>query len=117
MRSHLTLEQRRDKLKSLKAKSKCMRCGARGHWAEDPECKLPTSQGGRGKAHLAVIADEGLSIPAGNQSAAAFVVRLKSAAARSSAHSQDLRKCCFCMDRSLWAISHWMNSTFLATSE
>ena len=30
-RSHLTLEQRRDTLKSLKAKSKCMRCGAMGH--------------------------------------------------------------------------------------
>ena len=30
-------------------------------------------------AHLAIIADEGLSIPAGNDSAAAFVVRAKSA--------------------------------------
>ena len=37
VRSHLTLEQRRDKLKSLKAKSKCMRCGALGHWAGDPD--------------------------------------------------------------------------------
>ena len=65
VRSHLTLEQRRDKLKSLKAKSKCMRCGALGHWAGDPECKFPSQGGGKGKAHLAVIADEGLSIPAG----------------------------------------------------
>ena len=80
MRSHLTLtlEQRREKLKSLKAKSKCMRCGAIGHWAGDPECKFPTSQGGKGKAHLAIIADEGLSIPAGNGSAR----RAKSAAAK-----------------------------------
>ena len=62
VRSHLTLEQRRDKLKSLKAKSKCMRCGALGHWAGDPECKFPSQGGGKGKAHLAVIADEGLSI-------------------------------------------------------
>ena len=31
VRSHLTLGQRREKLKSLKAKSKCMRCGALGH--------------------------------------------------------------------------------------
>ena len=76
LRSHLTLEQRRDKLKSLKAKSKCMRCGALGHWAGGPECKFPTSQGGKGKADLAVIA---FSIPAGNKSAAAFMVRLKSA--------------------------------------
>ena len=86
VRSHLTLEQRREKLKSLKAKSKCMRCGALGHWAGDPECKFPTSQGGgKGKAHLAVIADEGLSIPAGNDSAAAFVARAKSSAASSAA--------------------------------
>ena len=75
----LTLEQRREKLKSLKAKSKCMRCGALGHWAGDPECKFPTSQGKKGKAHLAIIAHEGLSIPAGNESAAAFVVRAAAA--------------------------------------
>ena len=86
VRSHLTLEQRREKLKSLKAKSKCMRCGALGHWAGDPECKFPTSQGGgKGKAHLAVIADEGLSIIAKNDSAAAFVARAKSSAAPSAA--------------------------------
>ena len=85
VRSHLTLEQRRDKLKSLKAKSKCMRCGALGHWAGDPECKFPSQGGGKGKAHLAVIADEGLSICAGNDTAAAFVARAKSSAASSAA--------------------------------
>ena len=79
------LEQRRDKLKSLKAKSKCMRCGALGHWAGDPECKFPSQGGGKGKAHLAVIADEGLSIPAGNDTAAAFIARAKSSAAPSAA--------------------------------
>ena len=62
-----------------------MRCGALGHWAGDPECKFPSQGGGKGKAHLAVIADEGLSIPAGNDSAAAFVVRAKSSAAPSAA--------------------------------
>ena len=82
VRNHLTLEQRREKLKSPKAESKCVRCGALGHWAGDPECKFPTSQGGKGKAHLAIIADEGLSISAGNESAAGFMVRLKSAAAK-----------------------------------
>ena len=82
VRSHLTLEQRRDKLKALKAKSKCMRCGALAHWAGDLVCKFPTSQGGKGKAHLAILADEGLSILAGNESAAAFMVRPKSAAAK-----------------------------------
>ena len=73
VRSHLTLQQRREKL---------MRCGALGHWAGDPECKFPTSQDrGKGKAHLAVIADKGLSVPAGNDSAAAFVASAKSFAA------------------------------------
>ena len=43
VRSHLTLEERRDKMKSLKAKSKCLRRGGIGHWAGDPECKFPTS--------------------------------------------------------------------------
>ena len=85
VRSHLTLEQRREKLKSLKAKSKCMRCAALGHWAGDPECKFPSQGGRQGKAYLAVIADEGLSIPAGNDSAAAFVARAKSSAASSAA--------------------------------
>ena len=47
VRSHLTLEERRDKMKSLKAKSKCLRCGAIGHWAGDPECKFPTAKGGK----------------------------------------------------------------------
>ena len=59
-----------------------MRCGALGHWAGDPERKFPTSQGGKGKAHLAIMADEGFGIPAGNESAAAFVVRPKPAAAK-----------------------------------
>ena len=90
VRSHLTLEQRREKLKSLKAKSKCMRCGALGHWAGDPECKFPSQGGGKGKAQLAVIADEGLSIPAGNDSAAAFVARAKSSAASSAAAPQPI---------------------------
>ena len=77
VRSHLILEQRREKLKSLESKSKCMRCGALGHWAGDPECKFPTSQSGKGKAHLAIIADEGLSIPAGNESASSLCGYLK----------------------------------------
>ena len=37
VRSNLTLKQRRDKLRALKAKSKCLRCGGTGHWAGDPE--------------------------------------------------------------------------------
>ena len=41
VKSHLTLEQRRAKLSEIKARSKCMRCGATGHWAGDPACKFP----------------------------------------------------------------------------
>ena len=40
-RSHLTLEQCRGKLKSLKAKAKCMPCGALGHCAGDQVSNLP----------------------------------------------------------------------------
>ena len=60
VRSKLTLEQRRDKLRALKAKSKCLRCGRTGRWAGDPECKFPTNSGGKGqgpvkhKAHVAM---------------------------------------------------------------
>ena len=73
VRSNLTLEQRRDKLRSLKAKSKCLRCGSIGHWAGDPECKFPTNQGGKGapvkrQAHVALIqgsASDGIHVGAG----------------------------------------------------
>ena len=45
---------------STKAKSKCLRCGAIGHWAGDPECKFPTAKGGKpqgkGRAHIAIVA-------------------------------------------------------------
>ena len=49
----VTLDECRDKMKALKAKSKCLRCGAIGHWAGDPECKFPTSRGGSLKARAA----------------------------------------------------------------
>ena len=41
VRSQLSLEQRRDRLSQLKQKSKCLRCGGKGHWAGDPECRFP----------------------------------------------------------------------------
>ena len=83
VRSHLTLEERRDKMKTLKAKSKCLRCGAIGHWAGDPECKFPTSKGGKaqpkGRAHLAIVTpkqdpDGGLYVPSGDEDAHAYMV-------------------------------------------
>ena len=41
IKSGLTLAQRRAKLQEIKSKSRCMRCGATGHWAGDPACKFP----------------------------------------------------------------------------
>lgn len=46
VRSHLSLEQRRERLKALKSRSKCLRCGGMGHWAGDPTCKFPGSAKG-----------------------------------------------------------------------
>ena len=40
VRSHLTIEQRHAKLADWKKGSRCMRCGAIGHWAGDPACKF-----------------------------------------------------------------------------
>ncbi|CAE7253985.1 RE2 [Symbiodinium natans] len=93
VRSHLTLEQRRDKLKALKAKSRCMRCGGIGHWAGDPECKFPAGKAAGKAAHVAVTvlsSEEGLVIPseAPDKDHSGFVVRAaasKSAASRSAA--------------------------------
>ena len=72
VRCNLTLEQRRDKLRALKAKSKCLRCGGTEHWAGDPECKFPTNQGGKApvkrQAHVALIqgsASDGIHVGAG----------------------------------------------------
>eukprot|EP00439_Symbiodinium_sp_Y106_P053021 s2973_g7.t1 len=95
VRSHLTLEERRDKMKTLKAKSKCLRCGAIGHWAGDPECKFPTSKGGKaqpkGRAHLAIVTpkqdpDGGLYVPSGNdEDAHAYMVNELDAASSKAA--------------------------------
>ena len=80
VRSHLTLEQRRDKLKALKAKSKCLRCGGTGHWAGDPECKFPNGNGGGGgkpRAHVAIIqgsSADGLHVAAAAGSHTSFMV-------------------------------------------
>ncbi|OLQ02118.1 hypothetical protein AK812_SmicGene15069 [Symbiodinium microadriaticum] len=75
VRSHLTLDERRDNMKALKAKSKCLRCGAIGHWAGDPACKFPNQNGGKhqgkNRTNIAIVAprqdpDGGLHVPSGN---------------------------------------------------
>ena len=41
--SHLSLEDRRRRLKELKAKTECRACGGKGHWAHDRECAMSSS--------------------------------------------------------------------------
>ena len=41
--SHLSLEDRRRRLKELKAKTECRACGRKGHWAHDRECAMSPS--------------------------------------------------------------------------
>ena len=47
-------------MKALKAKSKCLSCGAIGHWARDPGCKFPNQKGGKhqgkNRANIAIVA-------------------------------------------------------------
>ena len=62
VRSQLSLDERRAKMKTLKATPKCPRCGGIGHWAGDPECKFsckksqacPKEKVVKASAHLAV---------------------------------------------------------------
>ena len=41
--SHLSLEDRRRRLKELEAKTECRACGRKGHWANDRECAMSSS--------------------------------------------------------------------------
>ena len=44
--SNLSIADRKAKLAELKARSRCLRCGAIGHWAGDAECRFKGSPGG-----------------------------------------------------------------------
>ena len=39
-KNQMSLDERRKRLKDLKARTKCQACGKVGHWAGDPECPL-----------------------------------------------------------------------------
>ena len=41
--SHRSLEDRRRRLKELKAQTECRACGRKGHWANDRECVMSSS--------------------------------------------------------------------------
>ena len=86
VRSHLSLEDRRKQLLSLKAKSKCLRCGGMGHWSGDPQCKFPsgkkpaappTTSAPKPVAHFVDMSDsssdDGLYLPAAGDSPCAHM--------------------------------------------
>ena len=44
MKTQLSIQDRKVRLASLKKNSRCLRCGGYGHWAGDPECKMPNKK-------------------------------------------------------------------------
>ena len=48
-RLQLSVEEHKQKLKELKAKTKCLRCGQTGHWSGDPICPKGRSAQPEGK--------------------------------------------------------------------
>ena len=44
VQSNLSIADRKAKLQDLKAQSRCLRCGAIGHWAGDKECRFRTNE-------------------------------------------------------------------------
>ena len=42
--SHLSKEDRRRRVKDLKAKTECRACGRKGHWANDRECTMSSTR-------------------------------------------------------------------------
>ena len=41
VKTQLSIQDRKVRFASLKKNSRCLRCGGYGHWAGDPECKMP----------------------------------------------------------------------------
>ena len=44
VKTQLSMQDRKVRLASLKKNSRCLRCGGYGHWAGDPECKMPNKK-------------------------------------------------------------------------
>ena len=44
VKTQLSIQDRKVRLASLKKNSRCLRCGGYGHWAGDPECKIPNKK-------------------------------------------------------------------------
>ena len=58
LKPRLSLEQRKEALKRLKAKTKCKACGAPGHWANDPECPRTKKSGNLAIDEAQALLDE-----------------------------------------------------------
>ena len=50
-RTQLSVEDRVKRLKELKQRSKCLRCGSQGHWAGDPACSPRPEVSGQHRLH------------------------------------------------------------------
>jgi len=44
VKTQLSIQDRKVRFASLKKNSRCLRCGGYGHWAGDPECKMPNKK-------------------------------------------------------------------------
>ena len=56
MKTGMSVDDRRKKLKEIKSRSTCKSCGKRGHWAGDQECQKAGASGGR--AFLSIMDDD-----------------------------------------------------------
>eukprot|EP00435_Cladocopium_sp_Y103_P066563 s466_g28.t2 len=45
----LSVEEKKQRIQALKAKSSCRRCGQMGHWSNDPQCPKGGRKGGKSK--------------------------------------------------------------------
>ena len=74
-----TLEDRKQRLKEIKARSKCNTCKEMGHWAGDPECK--------GKPRTAMVAFTGeRELPVDDLGAEQYFAPASSVAVSSASH-------------------------------
>ena len=69
-RTQLSVEDRVKRLKELKQRSKCLRCGGQGHWAGDPVCKFskkPAPQGQKPQGNTGYMALSDFSDDSGGE--------------------------------------------------
>ena len=72
--SHLSLEDRRRRLRELKAKTECRACGRKGHWANDRECAMSSSSSTQNQTRTARMATRQQLTDRADQIGACFVL-------------------------------------------